>query len=158
MPSKRLMGAWAFFDFCLLAAGAVTVGLSIAWRAPDLLKNLVISNEDLTGMSSKFESLSLHKSDHIIAGLVLGVALLVSWVISIGAVVQPIHVTVGLVLFNWALIVDALAVIVIGTIVWFYTLQERANYHAVYSAVSAQTRLAIQDKVCRCANHVMCHM
>lgn len=152
------MGAWAFFDFCLLAAGAVTIGLSIAWRAPDLLMNLVLSNGDLTGMSSELKSLILRKSDHRIAGLVLGVAFLVSWVISIGAVVQPIHVTVGLVLFNWALIVDALAVIVIGTIVWFYTLQERANYHVVYSAVSAQTRLAIQDKVCHCAGHFICHM
>lgn len=82
------------------------------------------------------------------AGVVLGVAFLLTWAVSIGAIIQPLHVTLGLVILNWILLVDALAVIVVGTTLWFYTLQERMNYHEVYAAVSAQTRLSIQDKVC----------
>ena len=81
------------------------------------------------------------------AGLVLGIAFLVTWAISVGAIVQPIHVTFGLIVLNWVLIVDALAVVIIGTTIWFYTLQERANFHVVYSALSNQTRVQIQDKV-----------
>jgi hypothetical protein len=49
MVSKRLMGVWAFFDFTLLAAGAVCIALSIVWRETNVLMNMVLSNADLTG-------------------------------------------------------------------------------------------------------------
>lgn len=49
MVSKSLMGAWAFFDFTLLAAGIVSLVLSFVWRKPDLLLNLAITDADLTG-------------------------------------------------------------------------------------------------------------
>jgi hypothetical protein len=45
------MGIWAFFDFTLLAAGAVSLALSIVWRKFDLLLNMVLSQADLTGIS-----------------------------------------------------------------------------------------------------------
>lgn len=48
-------------------------------------------------------------------------------------------------IFNWILIVDALLIIAIGTNIWYYTLMERNNYHAVFSSVSAETRIALQD-------------
>lgn len=43
------MGVWAFFDFTLLAAGAVCIALSIVWRETNVLMNMVLSNADLTG-------------------------------------------------------------------------------------------------------------
>lgn len=49
MVSKRLMLAWAFFDFCLLAAGIITVALSFIWRQPDVLLNLTFNSFELTG-------------------------------------------------------------------------------------------------------------
>lgn len=49
MVSKKLMGCFAFIDFCLLAAGAVSIALSIVWRAPNILMNMVLSPADLTG-------------------------------------------------------------------------------------------------------------
>ncbi|KLO14897.1 tetraspanin Pls1 family [Schizopora paradoxa] len=132
MPSKKLMGSWAFFDFCLLTAGVVTLALSIVWRRPNLLMNMVLSQSDLT------------------AGLILAITLLVSWIISVGAIVQPNHVLGGLYLLNWVLIIDGIFILVIGTFVWFYTLQERANYHEVFSTLSTQTRIAIQDQLKCC--------
>lgn len=50
MVSKKLMGAWVALDLCLLAAGVLTLALSIVWRAPNVLMNMVISSADLTGM------------------------------------------------------------------------------------------------------------
>lgn len=41
------MGFWWFFNFTLLAAGAVSLALSIVWRRPDLLMNLVLNEMDL---------------------------------------------------------------------------------------------------------------
>jgi len=126
------MGVWAFFDFTLLAAGAVSLALSIVWREPNLLINMVLSKADLT------------------AGMVLGIALIITFAISIGAIVQRNHVTTGLVILNWTLILDALGIVVIGTFVWFYTLEERNNFHTVFSQQSTQSRIAIQDKLKCC--------
>lgn len=122
------MGVWAFFDFCLLAAGAVALSLSIVWRAPNLLVNMVFSEQDLT------------------AGVVLGIALLITFALSIAAIVQRNHVTIGLVILNWVLIIDAIGVIVIGSFIWFYTLRERDNFRVVYSAQSRENKISIQDR------------
>lgn len=122
------MGVWAALDFCLLAAGAVAVALSIAWRAPNILMNMVLSDADLT------------------AGLVLGIALLVTFAISIAGVVQQNHVTTGLVILNWALLCDALCIIAIGTFVWFFTLQERANFHVLWISATPEVRRTLQDQ------------
>jgi len=128
MVSKQLMGVWLFFDFCLLAAGGVALAFSIIWREPNMMVNLVLDDMDLT------------------AGMVLGIALLVTFLISIGAIIQRNHVTLGLVILNWTLIVDAIGVIVIGSILWFFTLKERNNFHTIWANLTPATRLTIQDK------------
>jgi len=132
MVSKRLMGVWAFLDVMLLAAGAVTVALSMVWRSPNILLNMVFSNADLT------------------AGTVLGIALLVTFAISIAAIVQRNHITMGLVILNWILIIDAIGIIIVGTFLWFFTLQERNNFHTVFSEQSSDIKIAIQDKLNCC--------
>ncbi|KAF7983057.1 hypothetical protein HWV62_23951 [Athelia sp. TMB] len=132
MVSKRLMGAWVFFDFLLLSAGIVSLVLSFVWRKPDLLINLSISNADLT------------------AGLILGIFLIATFFLSIGAIVQRNYVTIGLVLLNWMLILDALVILVIGTFIWFATLKEEDNFHARFAAQSATNRIGIQDKLGCC--------
>jgi len=132
MVSKRLMGVWAFLDVMLLAAGAVTVALSMVWRSPNILLNMVFSNADLT------------------AGTVLGIALLVTFAISIAAIVQRNHITMGLVILNWILIIDAIGIIIVGTFLWFFTLQERNNFRTVFSEQSSDIKIAIQDKLNCC--------
>ncbi|KAI0048218.1 tetraspanin Pls1 family [Auriscalpium vulgare] len=132
MPSKSLLGTYAFFTFCLLVAGVISIVFSFVWRKPDLLLNMIFSHADLT------------------AGLVLGITLLVSVCLSIGAIVQPNHVTVGLVILNWALIGDVIITLVIGTFVWFYTLRERSEFHTVYAGLTSDKRIAIQDMFSCC--------
>jgi len=128
MVSKRLIGVWTFLDLCLLAAGALSVALSIVWRAPDVLMNMVFSPTTLT------------------AGLILGIFLLATVVISIGAIVQPNHVNLGLVILNWALIVDATVIVFIGSWIWFFTLHERNNFHALFLKLSVADRIILQDQ------------
>jgi len=43
------MGAWVALDILLLAASVLTLALSIVWRAPNILMNMVLSTADLTG-------------------------------------------------------------------------------------------------------------
>jgi hypothetical protein len=55
MSSKKLLGAYAFFDLCLLTAGIIALVFSIVWRKPDPVLNMVFSSADLTGaLSQKF--------------------------------------------------------------------------------------------------------
>jgi len=132
MPSKALKTTWGALNFALLAAGIIAIVFSILWRAPNLEMNFYVSMMDLNG------------------GLALGIMLLVTWMISIGSILQPNHVTVGLVITNWALIGDAIAIIVIGGSIWFYSLREVANYLIVWTNASTDTRQALQDAFSCC--------
>ena len=49
MPSQKLMLSWWFFNVTLLAAGAVTLALSIVWRQSNVLMNMILPDMDLTG-------------------------------------------------------------------------------------------------------------
>jgi hypothetical protein len=77
----------------------------------------------------------------------MGIALLVTTALSVGAIIQRNHVTIGLVVLNWVLISDAIIVLVVGTMVWFYTLRERAEYHVKYAQLQPSQRITVQDKV-----------
>jgi hypothetical protein len=81
------------------------------------------------------------------AGLIMGIALLLTSLLSVGAIVQRNHVLGGLVILNWTLIADAIIVLVVGTILWFYTLRERAEFHTLYSKLQPSQRVTIQDMV-----------
>jgi hypothetical protein len=169
MPSKQLMGAWIFFDICLLAAGVISILFSIIWSQPNLLINLVFSKADLTGefrvasATSVITSRHHHQYPHppiftlcfvlthiTAAGLVLGIFLITTFVVSVGAIVQKNHVTIGLVILNWMLLADGIVVVVIGSFIWFFSLRERANFHKVFSQQSDATKIAVQDKLKCC--------
>ena len=81
------------------------------------------------------------------AGTILGIALLVTFVLSIAAIVQRNHVTIGLVILNYALLIDAIGILVIGTFIWMFTLKERANFHVLWLAASPASRITIQNQV-----------
>lgn len=132
MVSRKLMAFWGVIDFCMLAAGVVSVVFSFAFRKKDILLNMTISSADLT------------------AALVLGIMLLITFLFSIGAIVQKNHVTIGLVVLNYMLIVDGIAILTAGTFVWFFTLQERNNFHKLYLELPPSSRSFIQDKFSCC--------
>ncbi|KAG6820798.1 hypothetical protein H0H93_011563 [Arthromyces matolae] len=132
MVSRKLMGVWAALDVLLLAAGAVSVAFSIVWRAENTLLNLVITSNYLT------------------VGLALGITLLATFVLSIGAIIQKNHVTLGLVVLNYTLLIDAIGIVIIGTYIWFFTLQERNNFQVRWAAASSATRIKLQDQLQCC--------
>lgn len=49
MVSKALMGVWVALDILLLAACVLTLALSVVWRAPNILINMVLSSAALNG-------------------------------------------------------------------------------------------------------------
>lgn len=132
MPSKGLMAFWSLLDFLLLAAGGLSIALSIVWRKPDVLMNLALSNEFLTG------------------GLVVGIALCLTFIVSLGAVVQRNHITMGFVILNWLLLVDCIVVIVVGTMIWFFSLRQRSGISAKWNALSTADKITLQDQLKCC--------
>lgn len=132
MVSRKLMGVWAFLDFLLLAAGAVLIALSIVWKAPNLLMNMVFVPRFLT------------------EGMILGIMLVATVLVSVFAVVQANHITLGLEILNWLLLADVLGILIIGTILWDYTLTERADLHPIYAALTDAQRGTIQDMFSCC--------
>ena len=49
MVPKALMGVWVVLDVLLLAACVLTLALSVVWRVPNILINMVLSSADLNG-------------------------------------------------------------------------------------------------------------
>ncbi|PCH38694.1 tetraspanin [Wolfiporia cocos MD-104 SS10] len=125
--TKMIMGFWGFVNVCLLAAAIISIVFSVVWREPNLLLNLTLS------------------TTHLNAGLIMGIILLISWLISIGALLSSNNSVMGFVVLNWALVVDSIAVLIVGTIFWQYTLGIRNNYLQVWEAQSTETRIAVQD-------------
>jgi len=133
MVSKRLLGVWAFFDFALLAFGGLSVAMSIILQgSDDVLVNLTFTPSQLT------------------SALILGILLLITFLISIGAIIQRSHITQPLMVLNWALVVDGIAIIIVGSFFWFVTLAERDNFLQRLTAATPEVRIAVQDKLNCC--------
>jgi len=128
MPSRTLTAVWAGLDFALLAAGIISVVFSIVWKNSSLLMNFVLFDMNLT------------------AGTILGVMFLSSFLVSLFAITQRKPLTSGLKVFNWTLVLDSLAVLVIGSIIWFYSLREPTNYQKVWLQQSSDIQITLQDK------------
>jgi len=132
MVSKGLMGFWALVDFLMLGAGGLSIAVSIMWRKPDILMNLTIHDDFLT------------------AGMVVGIALCATFVVSLGAVIQKNRVTVGFVILNYFLILDSLLVLAVGTMIWFFSLRQRSEFQARWAALSPTDRITLQDEFSCC--------
>lgn len=127
MVSKRLMAVWGVLDFLMLAAGGATIAFSLVLKSPNPVRDLA-----LTGF------------DHTFA-LVLGILYIATFVISIGAIIQRNHITIGLAILNWILIFDTVITVIFGSNIWFMTLQENLNFGRVWNATDAAHRIAVQD-------------
>lgn len=135
------MGVWAFFDFALLTFGGLSVALSIILQgSDDVLVNLTFTPSQLT------------------SALILGILLLITFVISIGAIIQRPHIIQPLMVLNWALVVDGAAIILVGSIFWFTTLAERDNFLQRLIEATPQIRIAVQDKLNCCGYYNASHL
>ena len=141
------MGVWAIFDFLLLAAGAVALSLSLVWRDDNPSMNMVLTSSYLTSMDPAKFMLRARLTLLNLAGTALGIALLFTFGISVGAIVQRNHVTIGLVILNYALLFDASGIVVIGTFIWLLTLQERSAFHHRWFEATPDMRIKLQDQV-----------
>lgn len=126
------MLVWGVLDFLMLAAGGALIAFSVVFRAPDAIRNLVLNPPDLN------------------FALALGIIYVVTFAVSIGAVIQRNHITIGLAILNWVLIVNTIITVIYGSTLWYMTLQEHANFANVWNATTPQARIAVQEKLHCC--------
>jgi hypothetical protein len=149
MPSKYLHGFYGLFTLVLAVFGIISVLFSLLWRKNDLMVNMTFSSSDLDGTCWLLDSpvVAFSRRRLSSAGLVMGIAFLITSSLSVAAIIQRNHVTIGLIILNWVLMADAVMVLVVGTFVWFYTLRERAEFHVRYAKLQPSQRITIQDQV-----------
>lgn len=123
---------WAGLDFALLAAGAILIAFSIVWRAPDLLRDLIVNPMFLD------------------AGMALGILFEISFLVSLFAITQRKPLVSGFKALNWTLIANSVAIIVVGSIVWFRTLTPINSNHQIWLAQTPAVQQQIQDKLHCC--------
>lgn len=123
---------WSFLAFALLCASGVLIALSVVWQGASPALHFVIEHSFLT------------------SGLILGILFVLTFLIAIAGIVQRYHITLGLTVLSWALIADAAAILAIGSMIWFFTLQERNNYHIKFAATSESVRQTLQDHFSCC--------
>jgi len=132
MPSRSLHYVWAGLDFALMAAGAICIAFAIVWQNPSTLMKFVLFEINLS------------------VGIILGVMLEISFLISILAITQRKPLTLGLKALNWTLVADSIAILVIGSILWYYSLREPTNYLRVWNAQSQDIQIKLQDQFSCC--------
>jgi len=79
---------------------------------------------------------------------------LISWVIGLyGAITGLVNGkrrTGGFILFNWSLVVVATATTIIGCAIWFFTLQPRKEFLAIWNEQPQATQQFLQDTLQCC--------
>ncbi|TIA96962.1 hypothetical protein E3P96_03495 [Wallemia ichthyophaga] len=125
MPTKIMFGIWALFDICLLVAGSVCISVSTAWKSPDLLRDLVINDEEKR------------------AGFVLGILIVITVAYSTFAILRrrAIHLKV----LNFTFILLAVFVIVIGSSLWLLSLNQRSLMADLWKEHSPDEQIKIQN-------------
>jgi len=132
MPVHKLTAVWAGLDFALFAAGIISIVFSIVWKHSSLIMNFTLFEMNLA------------------VGTVLGVMFEVSVLVSLFAITQRKPLTSGLKALNWTLVLDSIAVLVVGSILWFYSLRQPTNYLRVWEAQPDSILFQLQDKYSCC--------
>lgn len=77
----------------------------------------------------------------------MGIVFLITFAVSIAAVVQRNHVTIGFVVLNYLLLMDVVVVLVVGTMIWFTSLRQRNEFQVSWTALPPSSRITLQDEV-----------
>jgi len=132
MVSRRLTTIWFLLALALVAAGGVMIAFSLVWRAPNDLRHFAIPDSFL------------------LAGLALGIAYVATFPVGFVGIIQHNAVTMGLHLLQWVLLIDGAGTVAVGSLIWYFTLKERANYFVRFNAEPANVRQAFQDEFSCC--------
>jgi len=143
--SKRLIIIWVILDLILLCLGITFAALAVTWMNADPVQNMILAEQDL------------------FAGLALGSIFIATFLLSLPALLQSLALspekkfpTSPLVFLILVLAVDQLCVIAAGAIVWWRTLQERAEFFVYWEQDNGGLDTILQNKFNCCGYYNPC--
>jgi len=141
----KLKIVWTALDTLYLASGIAAIIFSVFVRMGNPASGML---NDQTLRSLVIRDMNLN------AAMVLGIMILASWLISVYAAVTGLakgrRRTGGFIVFNWSLIAVAITTTIIGSIIWFFTLQPRSEFFAIWNDQPQATQQFLQDTLHCC--------
>jgi len=132
---KRLSLTYALTNILFIASGAVTVAISIIWKADAI-------NDPTVG---PIEQHIIFLMTPTMFGLAAGIITLVAGLSSLPPLVMPssrgwLHI------HSWLCVFASLSLLVLGLKIWTLTLDEKNNISAAYASASTATIEALQER------------
>lgn len=142
---KRLFAVWGCLDAAYLASGILALVFAIVIRMQGgtggppndaTLRRLVVSDTFLN------------------AGIALGIIIIASWLVSLYGITSARKIsktcTDGLMWFNWTIVGSTITTIVVGVLIWFFTLRPRAAFADIWRAQTPATQTYLQNTLQCC--------
>jgi len=143
--SRRLIIIWVVLDLILLGFGIAFAALAVTWMNADPVRNMILAELDL------------------FAGLALGSLFIATFLLSLPALLQSLALspektfpTSPLIFLILVLAADQLCIIAAGAIVWWRTLQERAEFFVYWEQDSSGLDAILQNKFNCCGYFTPC--
>ncbi|THH06060.1 hypothetical protein EW145_g4346 [Phellinidium pouzarii] len=134
--THNLLAIFVGLDMLLLGIGITLIALSLVWMSAGLIQSMVLTREDL------------------LAVLVLGGLFVATFLLSLPALLytsslSPVEEfsSTKLVVLNMTLCLDQVVVVLVGVIIWWRTLQERATFFQYWKNEDEDFRQSLEAKV-----------
>lgn len=133
---KYLLYSYAGLDLVLLALGIGLTSLAISWMDSNPIHSMVLTQLDLLGT------------------LVVGGLFIATFLLSLPALISSSSLSpkrefssVSLTFLNAVLVIDQIAVITVGAIIWWRTLQERNTFFQYWEQDGSDFTSSLEQKV-----------
>ncbi|GAA5936837.1 hypothetical protein JCM1841_005495 [Sporobolomyces salmonicolor] len=166
--NRKLTFAWLVLAFLFFASAVVLLVVAEVWRleaSPKLgkhtLRTLVMPVANLNSQSWsphwRLRSSPEQERRALAAATVLGLGILTTLVLGFYGFLQSYGVgngkkAGGMIAFSWCLVGTMLLTIVVGSIMWFFSLTERARYLRMWVQQDGATQVFLQDSL-RCCGY-----
>jgi len=132
---KRLVLTYAFTNVLFIAAGVITLIISLMWRMDAL-------NSPTTGSIQQNVIFMMTPN---VGGMAVGIITIVAGVLAIPALVMPTS-RGWLYTHGWAVTGACVALLVLGLRIWFVTLTEQSNILDAWVATSPNTLADLEEQ------------
>ncbi|ORY74756.1 hypothetical protein BCR35DRAFT_343831 [Leucosporidium creatinivorum] len=143
--NRKLSLSWLLLALAFFASGIILIVVAAIFRAQGeggkldehTLRSLVVGKMDLTTAT-------------VLGGFILSCVAVGLWGFFDG--IGPGHRNndIGLIIFNWLLIASTIITLIVASIIWFFTLKERANFEKMWLEQNGETQALLQDSLSCC--------
>ncbi|KAK4702723.1 hypothetical protein P7C70_g3497, partial [Phenoliferia sp. Uapishka_3] len=145
--NKRLTIAWSIFSFLFVSSAIVIIIVATIWKGQDANSLIVPDKHTLRAMSISELDLS--------ASLLLAIVIILTSVVGLvgfylGHGPRNGNNQRGLLMFNYTLVFTMVVTVVVGSIIWFFTLTLRKDFEEIWLVQKPVVQSFLQDSLKCC--------